>query len=101
MTQRAIGRRSWIAAALAGAVAGGAAWNWRASETETVALTASEMQFWQSQWQQIDGVLLPMQGFSGHPLLLNFWATWCPPCVEELPLLNVFYQENKAKGWQP
>jgi thiol-disulfide isomerase/thioredoxin len=32
--------------------------------------------------------------------MLNFWATWCPPCVEELPLLNAFFRENQAKGWQ-
>jgi thiol-disulfide isomerase/thioredoxin len=24
----------------------------------------------------------------GHPLLLNFWATWCPPCLKEIPVLN-------------
>ena len=41
-----------------------------------------------------------MKSMAGKPLLLNFWATWCPPCVEELPLLNDFYLKNKAKGWQ-
>ena len=43
---------------------------------------------------------LAMGAFAGKPLLLNFWATWCPPCVEELPLLNTFHRENKANGWQ-
>jgi len=33
-------------------------------------------------------------------LLLNFWATWCPPCVDELPLLNSFYQQQGAQGVQ-
>ena len=33
-------------------------------------------------------------------LIVNFWATWCAPCVEELPLINDFYRLNKAKGWQ-
>jgi thiol-disulfide isomerase/thioredoxin len=32
--------------------------------------------------------------------LLNFWATWCAPCVEEFPLINSFYNQNRANGWQ-
>ena len=36
----------------------------------------------------------------GKRVLINFWATWCPPCVEELPLLDRFYHENAAKSWQ-
>ena len=47
-----------------------------------------------------DGKPQAMSSFRGKPLLLNFWATWCPPCVEELPLLDAFYQAQKAKGWQ-
>ena len=43
---------------------------------------------------------LQMQTLAGKPLLLNFWATWCPPCVEEFPLLDRFYQKNSANGWQ-
>ena len=33
-------------------------------------------------------------------MVLNFWATWCTPCVEEMPLLNAFFLENKSKSWQ-
>lgn len=46
------------------------------------------------------GQNLSLASMRGRPLLVNFWATWCPPCVEELPLLNRFYRENKANGWQ-
>ena len=33
-------------------------------------------------------------------MLLNFWATWCPPCVEELPMIDAFWREHAAKGLQ-
>ncbi len=56
--------------------------------------------FWQTQWPTPHGTDLSMASLQGKPLLLNFWATWCPPCVEELPLLETFYLQNKASGWQ-
>ncbi len=56
--------------------------------------------FWSLQWDTPEGRPLSMQSFKGHPLLLNFWATWCPPCVEELPLINAFYRQNKGNQWQ-
>lgn len=56
--------------------------------------------FWAQRWDTPDGGALAMASFQGRPLLLNFWATWCTPCVEELPLLNDFYRQNRANGWQ-
>lgn len=35
-----------------------------------------------------DGSLLNLDRFRGKVVLLNFWATWCPPCVDELPALD-------------
>lgn len=56
--------------------------------------------FWPLSFQTPDGKTLAMSSFRGKWLLVNFWATWCPPCVEELPLLDYFYQENRDKNWQ-
>jgi len=82
------------AAALAGA--GAAWWKWRPGESGDD-VTA---QFWPMTFEAPTGTTLAMQTFRGKPLLLNFWATWCPPCVEEFPVLDAFFKQNSARGWQ-
>jgi peroxiredoxin len=39
-----------------------------------------------------------LSDFRGQVVVLNFWATWCPPCVEEMPSLVTMQQRMKAKG---
>ena len=56
--------------------------------------------FWQQSFDTPDGGNLAVARFSGKPLLVNFWATWCPPCIEELPLIDRFFVENRGKSWQ-
>ena len=94
-------RRALLGVVAAAALGAGVTAAWiqgrKASES---AITTAVPDFWALQWTTPDGAPLPMQSFQGRPLLVNFWATWCPPCVEELPLINAFHQENKGNGWQ-
>jgi thiol-disulfide isomerase/thioredoxin len=52
------------------------------------------------QSERPEGGTLPMAGFRGRPLLVNFWAPWCPPCVEELPMIDAFFRQHAPNGWQ-
>jgi peroxiredoxin len=44
------------------------------------------------------GKVVTRESFGGKLLVLNFWATWCPPCVEEMPSLNEFSRELAPSG---
>ena len=48
----------------------------------------------------LDNQTVRLTDFRGQWVIVNFWATWCTPCVEELPLINDFYRQNKSNGWQ-
>lgn len=86
-------------AGLATGVGAGLSW-WNQQETASTPPLAPVDGFWDLVWDTPDGEKLSVRSFQGQPILLNFWATWCPPCVEELPLLDAFYRENRSKGWQ-
>ena len=55
---------------------------------------------WAQSFDKPGGGSLQMAQYKGRPLLLNFWATWCPPCVEELPMLDRYVREKGGKGLQ-
>lgn len=41
----------------------------------------------------LDGKLQPMDQWKGRPLVVNFWATWCAPCVKEMPELQMLHEK--------
>jgi cytochrome c biogenesis protein CcmG/thiol:disulfide interchange protein DsbE len=43
----------------------------------------------------LNGKIVSLQDFEGKVLVINFWATWCPPCEEEMPKLNQLQQKYK------
>lgn len=79
-------RRTWVLAATGGlALLGGfGLWLSRQHAAEQ-AMDPALRSLWPLKFATPDGATLAMARFTGRPLLLNFWATWCPPCIEEMP----------------
>jgi len=54
---------------------------------------------------EIKGILVDGKPFSlatnkGKVVLVNFWASWCEPCREEMPAIEAYLKKNKAKGFE-
>lgn len=49
--------------------------------------------------EQLQGGKAALADYAGQVVLVNFWATWCPPCKAEMPTLQAFYEAHRAKGF--
>lgn len=43
----------------------------------------------------LTGDVVKLSDYKGKKVILNFWATWCPPCKEEMPHMEKYYKKNK------
>jgi cytochrome c biogenesis protein CcmG, thiol:disulfide interchange protein DsbE len=46
----------------------------------------------------INGKTIHLSDYKGQLVLINAWATWCPPCRAEMPLLDAYYQAHREQG---
>jgi peroxiredoxin len=48
----------------------------------------------------LDGKMVSLADYKGKVVLLNIWATWCPPCREEMPSMEKLYQQLKGEDFE-
>ena len=87
-----------LAAIAAGS--GLALWRRQSEPAPDAQAPVPEPSLWSHTFETPSGPPLAMNTLSGRPVLLNFWATWCPPCIKELPLLDGFHREHGSTDWQ-
>ena len=54
--------------------------------------------FYQQSFKDLDGETVSMARWKDKVVVVNFWATWCPPCIEEMPDLQRVHEDYEARG---
>ena len=54
--------------------------------------------FFDSQFKDVNGKIVDLSALRGKTVVVNFWSTWCPPCIEEMPMFNEVQGQWKDKG---
>lgn len=69
-------------------------WAWRSGTAQPIASDA----LFAARFVDAGGTMQPLAQWRGQVMVVNFWATWCPPCREEMPELSALQKKYRARG---
>ena len=89
--------KKWTPSPLTLILLGLIAWLWFRPPADV-----SELNQVTSPWQVTlpDGHVLTSEALKGKVVLVNFWATWCPYCRKEKPVIDAFWQDTRGQGFE-
>lgn len=92
----------WITAAIVALllVVLGNAWVQHRRNAPVAVANSAVSAFFADKLDDLQGKSVDLSQFRGKPLVINFWASWCPPCIAEMPDFSAFYLKYKDKGVQ-
>ena len=80
------------------ALAAGVVWQRYASSMPTIG-EIDDLREYESSWRSINSeALIRVDDLKDKTVVLNFWGSWCPPCIEEMPLLDRFNAQYGEQG---
>jgi peroxiredoxin len=109
--QQANSPRTWlylnVTLAILLIVAGSVMLLWLGQQSSTPSRAALDPVFSQQVGQpapdftltSLEGEAVSLSDYRGQVVLINTWATWCPPCRAEMPAINTFYEAHQNKGF--
>lgn len=76
----------------------GTVFSFRKTQTDNLKVAAEGLPMGDFKLTDVNGQTVSPQDYRKGPLLINFWATWCPHCRDEMPLLQAYYEAYRSSG---
>jgi thiol-disulfide isomerase/thioredoxin len=91
---------TWGLLGLAASTGALSAWHWIPAQDPVKGSPAPHTPAWrEAPWKDAQDRVIDLSAWRQRVVLLNFWATWCPPCIEEMPELSYLHAKYWDRGF--